>query len=63
MACAHEHPEWAQLPWRTGMSVGRTVCVQFGAKPAKSDGLIGMFDTRELAQAAVDAHNAALTDR
>lgn len=48
----------AEMPWRTGRHVGRTVYVQAGEDPSDTDMLIGMLDTPELAEAAVRAHNA-----
>lgn len=51
-------------PWRTGRSVGRTV---YAHPPGAEDGdvaykgfLIGLFDTPELAMAAVQAHNMTI---
>lgn len=51
-------------PWRIGRSVGRTV---YAHPPGAEDGdaaylgfLIGMFDTVELADAAVRAHNLTI---
>lgn len=46
--------------WRTGRKVGRTIYMQFGPEPDDGDLLIGMMDSAEIAQAAVDAHNASL---
>ena len=48
------------LPWRIGRSVGRTVYAQLGPDPSDVDVLIGMMDSRELAHAAVYAHNMHL---
>lgn len=47
--------------WRPGRRVGRTIYAQPGPEPADTDPLIGVMDTPELAQAAVDGHNAAVT--
>jgi hypothetical protein len=47
-------------PWRVGRKVGRTIYVQVGEEPSDADILIGMMDTRELAAAAVEAHNERL---
>lgn len=46
-------------PWRTGRRVGRTVYAMAGDTPSDDDALIGLMDTRSLAQAAVTAHNLA----
>jgi hypothetical protein len=46
-----------RFPWRTGRHVGRTIYVQLTAAPSDDDPLIGVMDTPELAQAAVDGHN------
>lgn len=43
--------------WRVGRKVGRTVYAQLTSEPSDGDILIGVFDTRELAYAAVQAHN------
>lgn len=51
-------PMW--LPWRTGRKVGRTIYAVVGDAPDDRDLLIGMMDTRELADEAVLSHNAAL---
>lgn len=51
-------------PWRTGRSVGRTIYAHpVGAEDGDIayDGfLIGLFDTSELAAAAVRAHNLTI---
>lgn len=49
--------------WRTGRKVGRTIYAMVAKLPSDDDELIGVMDTRELAQAAVNAHNTALSDR
>lgn len=53
-----------RLRWRTGGSVGRTIYAYQGDKSehARDDNsyLIGMMDTPELAQSAVDGHNALI---
>lgn len=46
-------------PWRTGRKVGRTIYAMVGDTPSDDDTLIGVMDTRSLAQAAVNAHNLA----
>jgi hypothetical protein len=43
--------------WRVGRKVGRTVYAQIGRSPNNSDPLIGVFDSAELAEEAVKAHN------
>jgi hypothetical protein len=45
------------LPWRIGRRVGRTIYAMTGAAPSDDDPLIGVMDTRELAEAACLAHN------
>jgi hypothetical protein len=50
-AQAHDYP------WRTGRKVGRTIYAQFGPEPTDDDLLVGVMDTRELAQEAVESHN------
>jgi hypothetical protein len=50
------------MPWRTGRKVGRTIYAQTGDEASDHDTLIGIMDTRKLAQAAVDAHNATLVN-
>jgi hypothetical protein len=51
------------VPWRTGRSLGRTVYARTGGDDWKADTVIGMMDTRELAEAACAAHNAELARR
>lgn len=51
--------------WQAGGSVGRSVYAVFDDVTTehardRDSYLIGMFDTAELAAAAIDAHNAAL---
>ena len=49
------------MRWRTGRKVGRTVYAEaWDGVSDEDDVLIGLFDTPELAQAAVDAHNEML---
>lgn len=48
-------------PWRVGRKVGRTIYAQIGSEPHEDDVLIGVMDTPELARAAVEAHNEAVT--
>jgi hypothetical protein len=43
--------------WRVGRSVGRTIYEQTDKWPSKSDPLLGMMDSIELAQRAVNAVN------
>lgn len=40
--------------WRTGRKVGRTIYAQLGDEPSDADALIGVMDTRELAETAAD---------
>jgi len=44
--------------WRTGRKVGRTIYGQVGDEASDGDHLIGVMDTPELAQEAVDGVNA-----
>lgn len=46
--------------WRTGTSLGRTIYAQIGPEPSKTDVLLGMMDTRELAELVVAEHNRGL---
>jgi hypothetical protein len=46
--------------WRTGRRVGRTVYAMLDLDPSDIDPLIGVMDTKALAEAAVRAHNAEL---
>jgi hypothetical protein len=43
--------------WRVGRSLGRTVYQQIGAEPSKDDVLLGLMETRELAEQVVSAVN------
>lgn len=45
------------MPWRTGRKVGRTIYLQRDDEPSDDDSLIGVMDSPELAEAAVQAHN------
>lgn len=47
----------AEAPWRPGRKVGRTIYAMVGPYPSDDDVLIGVMDTPELAEYAVDAHN------
>ena len=49
--------DYTKIKWRTGRKVGRTIYAQVGDAPADNDPLIGVMDSPELAQAAVEAHN------
>jgi hypothetical protein len=46
-----------KLLWRTGRHVHRTVYAVVGSMPGDTDMLIGLMDTRALAEAAVKGHN------
>ena len=46
--------------WRTGRKVGRTVYAVVGLVPTDHDLLIGVMDTKALAQAAVAGHNSQI---
>lgn len=48
------------LPWRAGRSVGRTLYVVVNDEASKSDVLIGLVDTVEIAAHIVRVHNAWL---
>lgn len=52
--------EYVRAVWRTGRTVGRTIYAQRGGIPSDTDPLIGVMDTRELAEEAVDSHNRML---
>jgi hypothetical protein len=53
--------EYEKCVWRTGRKVGRTIYAQLSGIPKDDDPLIGVFDTIELAKAAVEAHNSLMT--
>ncbi len=48
------------LPWRVGGKNGRTIHAQLSDEPDDTDPLIGLMDTRALAEAVVRDHNRAL---
>ncbi len=48
------------LPWRIGSHVGRTVYAQAEDEATKTDVLIGVMDTPELAAEACSGHNERL---
>lgn len=48
------------MRWRTGRKVGRTIYRMIGNTPSDADELIGLMDTRELAEEAVRAHNSLM---
>lgn len=56
-----EGKSFLELKWRVGRKVGRTVYAQLGKEPSDGDQLIGVFDTIELAQKAVEDHNSKVT--
>jgi len=60
MSRKHRLLEAEKLKWRVGRKVGRTIYAIVGSEPGDHDLLIGLMDTKMLAQRAVDAHNAAL---
>jgi hypothetical protein len=43
--------------WRIGAKLGRTVYIQTGVEPSVYDRLVGLMDSRDLAQLVVDAVN------
>jgi hypothetical protein len=49
-------------PWRVGRKVGRTLYAQTGDDANDTDTLIGVMDTRELAERVVAAVNRRLPD-
>jgi len=49
--------------WRTGRKVGRTIYAMIGLLPADTDMLIGVMDTKALAQEAVSAHNHGIIQK
>lgn len=53
-------PAYQDFPWRVGRSVGRTIYAATGPEATKTDVLIGIMDTRDLATEAVEAHNRNL---
>jgi hypothetical protein len=55
--------DFTSVPWRTGRKLGRTVYARTGGYDQDEDPVIGMLDTPELAEEAVEAHNAALASR
>lgn len=59
---AASEPSPVLKPWRVGRKVGRTIYQQTGTDPADGDTLIGVMDSRELASAAVEAHNRLIAD-
>jgi len=48
------------LPWRVGGKSDRTIQAQLGPTPDDTDPLIGLMDSRALAEATVRDHNLAL---
>jgi hypothetical protein len=51
---------YERMRWRTGRKVGRTIYAQIGDEPGDHDPLIGVMDSKALAEAAVRAHNQIL---
>lgn len=49
------------MKFRVGQSIGRTIYIQTGEQPTKSDLLVGVLDTRALAAFAVAAMNNVAT--
>lgn len=49
--------------WRVGTSVGRTIYAMQGTKPSKADVLLGVMDSRSLAEQVVADHNRGLDAR
>lgn len=48
------------LSWRTGCGQNRTIYAIVGKQASDDDILIGVMDTRKLAEAVVEAHNMTL---
>jgi hypothetical protein len=56
-----KYRHWAlEAHWRMGHSVGRTIYAQVNPDPSKSDVLIGVMDSWELADEIVMLHNRHL---
>jgi hypothetical protein len=55
--------QYETLLWRTGRTVGRTIYAVMGVVPNDHDPLIGVMDTRALAEAAVRAHNLQMVKK
>ena len=51
-----------KLPWRIGRSVSRTLYAAIGDDASKADVLLGLVDTRQLAEHIVAVHNAWITE-
>ena len=47
------------MRWRVGRTLGRTIYAQVRTDPSKDDVLLGLMETRELAELVVDMHNDA----
>ncbi len=56
-------PDLLSLPWRTGRHLGRTVYARLGPQASDDDPVLGMMDSRELAEEACEAHNYRLMMR
>jgi hypothetical protein len=54
-------PDLTALQWRQGRSQSRAIYARTGGEDWKADTLIGYLDTGELAAAACQAHNNAMT--
>ena len=50
-------PDYRQFEWRVGRKVCRTLYAQIGPGPDDADHLIGVLDTRALAEEVAYAHN------
>ena len=51
------------MKWRVGRKLGRTIYAIAGDEPDDCDTLLGMMDTREVAEHVVYEHNRALSER
>ena len=49
--------EASRLPWRTGQKLGRTLYGQLGDEPSDEDPLLGLMETKALAEQVVAAVN------
>lgn len=55
--------DYADLPWRVGRTVGRTIYAQLGYDASDDDVLIGVMDSPALAYVAVVGHNRQVDGR
>lgn len=55
--------KYEALMWRQGRKVGRTLYAMVGVVPTDEDPLIGVMDSRALAEAAVRGHNLLMAKK